>query len=679
MCHRKIDDTVQRQQKREMVQCLCRLPCKIETRAPLTCRAEPPTCSRERERQGHRRDQKRRELREPAASRESDFEGIIMTPSRTVISLLLSWVTVTTQRHSGGGGGTLVDAAVLQSYPTYCAKDMDVNAIPPLEDSVKQSFGGDVSLGNVELLQVHAMIRHGARGPYTQPRCWEGYDMQWDCNVTEVVSPSLSVDDGGVTATGLFRKRYDAFPSDNALGGTCMAGQLLDEGYEQEQANGRRHLKAAYLCSEPSCLLAEDATAKDLQDSGALYLRSDDEQRTVMSGQILTASMLDVSGAVVDWHTGDDEYDYMEPNTATCPRLSELSEEALTDPVWLYYAGSAEVQLMNNSLTSVWEEEVIWWDVLDCLMTTACTGRALPEDLTEDVFEEATTYSARHYAQESVFNDAAYGKLAMAKFTLEIRERMLGAMNGTSPLKFILLSGHDTTFIPFMAAVAPSVWDRQWPPYATLSTIELLRVGGGAGAGGDGDGDGDAGGGYFFRFVYNGQVLKLEGCDHEICAIDAFLDVTQFSVDLEDSSHCCCKNMTQAAVDEYENNKNNSSTSNSSSSDAVPVAASSPAPALVSAPTPSPSIGDVGGIVTTGTAAVASSDSTSSSGGNGPGVAGAGAAAAADTGGGAGGAVGIAFACFVIGAIVGGVPALMYFRSFRYEQMRGGGHSYEMA
>lgn len=53
-----------------------------------------------------------------------------------------------------------------------------------------------------------------------------------------MVSPTLS-DDEGVAAAGLFRKRYDAYPADNALGGTCMAGQLLDEGYLQEQANGR--------------------------------------------------------------------------------------------------------------------------------------------------------------------------------------------------------------------------------------------------------------------------------------------------------------------------------------------------------------------------------------------------------------------------------------------------------
>lgn len=53
-----------------------------------------------------------------------------------------------------------------------------------------------------------------------------------------MVSPTLS-DDQGVTAAGLFRKRYDAYPDHNSLGGTCMEGQLLDEGYLQEQANGR--------------------------------------------------------------------------------------------------------------------------------------------------------------------------------------------------------------------------------------------------------------------------------------------------------------------------------------------------------------------------------------------------------------------------------------------------------
>lgn len=43
-------------------------------------------------------------------------------------------------------------------------------------------------------------------------------------------------------------------------------------------------------------------------------------------------------------------------------------------------------------------------------------------ELTEDVFEEAVGFSTQQYVHESSFNDAAYGKLAMAKLTLEVRE-----------------------------------------------------------------------------------------------------------------------------------------------------------------------------------------------------------------------------------------------------------------
>lgn len=80
---------------------------------------------------------------------------------------------------------------------------------------------------------------------------------------------------------------------------------------------------------------------------------------------------------------------------------------------------------------------------------------------------------------------------------------MEGAINGTSPLKFVLISGHDTTFLAFLSAVAPGAWNETvFPPYATLSTIELLRVGGGEGVAGD-----------YFRFIYKGEVLRLNGCD----------------------------------------------------------------------------------------------------------------------------------------------------------------------
>lgn len=87
----------------------------------------------------------------------------------------------------------------------------------------------------------------------------------------------------------------------------------------------------------------------------------------------------------------------------------------------------------------------------------------------------------------------------------QIRENMINRTNGDSPLQFVLISGHDTTLISLLASIAPNSWDQQWPPYASLASIELLRVG-------DSVENEDVRGDYF-RFVYNGQVLKIEGCD----------------------------------------------------------------------------------------------------------------------------------------------------------------------
>lgn len=92
----------------------------------------------------------------------------------------------------------------------------------------------------------------------------------------------------------------------------------------------------------------------------------------------------------------------------------------------------------------------------------------------------------------------------------QIRANVLGASQGQSPVKFVLISGHDTTLIPFMAAVAPRAWDRTWPAYASMATIELLRVGGqNASIAGD-----------YFRFVYNGEVVRLDGCKQGAATCD---------------------------------------------------------------------------------------------------------------------------------------------------------------
>lgn len=113
--------------------------------------------------------------------------------------------------------------------------------------------------------------------------------------------------------------------------------------------------------------------------------------------------------------------------------------------------------------------------------------------------------------------------------------------------------------------------------------------------------------------------------------------------------------MTQADVDAARDRGGENITSSSSPSPVVSALSSS----KTQAPTVTPDASNRSGLVASG-----SGKPNSAAGGVG------------DNAGSS--AVVIALACFVIGALVGGIPAMMYFRSFRYEAMRGGGHSYEM-
>jgi hypothetical protein len=91
----------------------------------------------------------------------------------------------------------------------------------------------------------------------------------------------------------LFRKLYDGSP--NYLGGNCYTGQILSEGYDQESAVGS-YLNAAYLSNSDSALnLFNTSIWTDINTNEQVYLRSDDQQRTLMSGQVLLHAMFNVS------------------------------------------------------------------------------------------------------------------------------------------------------------------------------------------------------------------------------------------------------------------------------------------------------------------------------------------------------------------------------------------------
>ncbi|CAN0373963.1 unnamed protein product, partial [Discosporangium mesarthrocarpum] len=179
-------------------------------------------------------------------------------------------------------------------------------------------------------------------------------------------------------------------------------------------------MRDAYICGEPGCLFA-NASIEPLLEQGQVYLRSDDEQRTVMSGQILTSIMFDVQpSTVLPWHTGDFLLDHITDNWRVCPRLLELKEVTAADEEYKTRLGSDATKSLNESLAEAWGlEEMVWVNTIDCLMTTACTGRELPDGMTDELFEGATEFATWLETFNYLRDDSYYAKLAMAKFTGE--------------------------------------------------------------------------------------------------------------------------------------------------------------------------------------------------------------------------------------------------------------------
>ena len=475
------------------------------------------------------------------------------------------------------------------AYPPYCSTptDMEQRAIPVTAD--------DARLGESRLLHVAAIIRHGARTPYKGDlNCWEGYQEseetgKWNCDLKTLTSlptpKDINEEEGqgnqGGNAMFLFEKWYDALLDSkdhlaNALGGTCQVGQLLLRGYDQEIVNGQ-HLRTAYLFDErkyahdPMMRLI-DISGQDSQyawDTKNLYYRVDDDQRTVMSGQVLLRGMLGPEieqffesskhYPVIPLHTADLVDDVLAPNEHVCPRLAEMRERYERSSAFQSFNQSSDaVQLygfMKNVLKIDGEMETI-----DCLMTTMCTDRTLPDavndytgnssdgrelhnddgDSDEDsgddsspdsygknIFQRLYDFDVKKYGLTILANDAEYSKLGIGPLWVEI----MGNVNAIikeeesiccplrTPPKLALFSGHDTTIMPLLASLGPKVWDGSWPAYASMLLIEVHEI--------NIDGRSKKAlykSNYAFRLLLNGNVLThlLDDCpdDAELCDVD---------------------------------------------------------------------------------------------------------------------------------------------------------------
>eukprot|EP01055_Gregarina_sp_Pseudo9_P004028 Gregarina_sp_Pseudo_9__4027@NODE_416_length_2880_cov_199_351637_g393_i0_p1_GENE_NODE_416_length_2880_cov_199_351637_g393_i0NODE_416_length_2880_cov_199_351637_g393_i0_p1_ORF_typecomplete_len594_score69_09His_Phos_2/PF00328_22/4_8e272CSK_N/PF08521_10/0_18_NODE_416_length_2880_cov_199_351637_g393_i06972478 len=538
-------------------------------------------------------------------------------------------------------------------YPAYCAK---VDGRLPPHRTVPHLSAEAQALSS-ELVQVQALVRHGARAPASKYNCWHNYDPEWNCGLDQVVQGKLSglqrtpalgdaarrdgaliVYDAPYTdhkeqdaegwlaklfssingadeqdeaaaaaaaATRFYEKLYDADAPDNVLGGTCQKGQLLAEGFQQHQLIGHLLAKAYQVSSgkdrvpfpaSPPLLTAEDYRQE-------IYFRASDMQRTLLSGSALLTSYLhsvnglDPQATPIPVHTMDLEREYVFPNLGICPGLRKVREDIFASSGYAelrekYSALEQKIKLAvgRDDISDVWPGEFF-----DCIMTTLCTGQVdqLPPGLRPEVTLSQTTpngtteelsllnytlLAVDEYATfEYTWKNSLFSKTAMAKLFIEVKSEMIRALardisnNGDyeqvdevissitgesqyqefSPLiarhprfnvadpanpwdakKLILYAGHDTSIMPFLAAFEGTVFNKKWPPYASEVVLELHR--------------GMKPDSYFFRLIYNGEVLTSEipGCEDlsdgaaDLCRVSTFFTTTSWATPSGTSSLC---------------------------------------------------------------------------------------------------------------------------------------------
>jgi hypothetical protein len=435
------------------------------------------------------------------------------------------------------------------TYPDYCStpKQMENRSIPPLREDVKS--------GETRLVHVTSVIRHGARTPLGHHTCWGGYWESpdtgvWDCRLRTLVAtppPIIIQAEEGLhpeqvdAATFLFEKKYDGLVEPdgtigNVLNGTCSTGQLLLKGYEQSLLNGI-YLRKAYLYdpnqatnhSERMRLLPQTYQAWSVR------FRTDDDQRTLMSGQVLLRGMFGEDLAnepLISLHTADKSRDILSVSVKLCPRLLDLQAQAQESAEFQAFIHSKEAQLlrllMKTELCRVLDHP------LACLMTTICNDLPLPEVVDDFVagqksgdrlskfdiygtnrFQRLYDYDVKNSIFDLRYNDSAFAKLAMGPLWSEILEPIDIVTDKPdddySITRFSLFSAHDSTLSSLMSSLGPLVWNEtDWPAFGSMMVLEVHEI---------------VGGGHIdrtifksnnaFRLIYNGRVLTntIDGCD----------------------------------------------------------------------------------------------------------------------------------------------------------------------
>lgn len=306
----------------------------------------------------------------------------------------------------------------------------------------------------------------------------------------------------------------------NVLRGTCLLGQLTPKGYKQQYDNGR-FLRESYPELLPSC-------AEEAHDS--LYLRSDNQPRTIGSGQALIDGLFHAcnpapsnqwsflqtpptkkEAAPLKWTFMDRHLDNIFPNFHVCPALNRAVRDRKASAAFKEFTSKTHDPLMAKL-----KKMAVYKDapkklshVQDCLATHVCHSQTLPKELASPALvEEIEQAMYEHYSIVAQGTRRLAGGPIVGDMLAELQD----VVAGNSTVKLALYSGHDTgPILPLLFAFG--VEDGKWPAYASKMVFELLQAEEGHTTH------------HAVRMVYNGKVRHIPGCGGAVCPWKKFEEI----------------------------------------------------------------------------------------------------------------------------------------------------------
>lgn len=297
---------------------------------------------------------------------------------------------------------------------------------------------------------VHStfVFKHGMRAPVDKI---PGHETEWKCSSDNWLFPggnSLNDELGFI-----HQFRIKPIEDQSFLKGSCRAGELLEEGFQQMKT------LAAFLSKNYNSVLPSKFEKRRMS------FRSTYTNRCLASLQALISTLFQGTEPI-DVFVSNEELESLVPNSYICPAFEDIMNGVLKGNF------SSRLAAFTTTLETIKTQQNItatphWMRMGELLVTHKCGKMPLPgfdNDITKDSMNILIDF----------YKDAlSTGKrLGSGVLLSEIYIAMRDYLSGGSDSSAVFVSGHTLTIMSLMAALDIEL---AWPPFGSMFAFEVLE------------------------------------------------------------------------------------------------------------------------------------------------------------------------------------------------------------